>query len=139
MPIVRKRSQRTAAAFGLLLLVALPGISHADASATLSMSPDQCIALNQGQTCYQTIVAKWQVADHGDYCLFEQQQSEPLACWHDTNRGQAKILFESVETIQFDLRRKAPADNRRSLAQAEITVTWVYRKSKQKRSTWRLF
>ena len=108
-------------------------------SASLQMMPEQCIAHTQGQTCYQTIVATWQVAERGDYCLYEDAQTEPLACWQNRQQGKATILFESNQSIRFELRPKQADAEPAVLAQAEITVTWVYRKSKQKRTTWRLF
>jgi len=132
---------KTNVAFGLLFVFGCSlNYANAESIATLTMSPEQCIALNQGQTCYQTVVANWQVDKMGDYCLFEQKQSTPLACWKNRKSGQAKIIFESTETVTFDLRLK-PIKNisHETLVEADITVNWVYSNKKRKRSTWRLF
>ena len=102
----------------------------------LTMTPSSCVALNQGQLCYQTISVKWQVPLQAEYCLFQRPSIKPLACWNSSRSGKAELEFESAETVIYDLKLSGSTQ---AIAETEIEVTWVYSKRKRRRTSWRLF
>ena len=122
------------------LAVVLIQNAHADPTAEMDLSPERCIALNEGQTCYQTVTVTWQTDTAGDYCLMSEKMTLALVCWENSRQGKAKMEFASSETVTFRL-RLTDTDNQTTyvVAQADIIVTWVYSDTKRRRNSWRLF
>lgn len=102
----------------------------------LVAKPRRCVALRQGQTCYQRATLSWQTAEEGYYCLYSVGKKTPLSCWKDAKEGSFSLQFKASETQQFQLRH----GNKNSvLATTELTVAWVYENKKRGRASWRLF
>lgn len=102
---------------------------------SIKVSPKRCIALHQGQKCYQKIRLEWIVDRVGDYCLYQNNIEKPLSCWADSNSGKIKINFKSKSNTDFTL-----TDNQKNVvAQVTVRVAWVYAKKKKQAGGWRLF
>ena len=105
-------------------------------SIVFTATPDQCVALHKGQTCYQDVVFNWQTPDVGRFCLVLTQQQQQLVCWEGKAIQQLQYSFESDATTAFSLIR---AGKNTPIAEVKVVVTWVYKAPKQSKSGWRLF
>ncbi|MDN4501371.1 DUF3019 domain-containing protein [Alteromonadaceae bacterium BrNp21-10] len=123
----------------LLLITALliGFITHSHATTTrLSIMPQQCVSLYQGQSCYSQVKVTWQSGEKNDYCLYIENQSQPLKCWHNVTTGMLLHELNTSHNIRFILQVKG---QRIDIADSELTVSWVYQKKQKSRLTWRLF
>ncbi|USD37546.1 MULTISPECIES: DUF3019 domain-containing protein [Ferrimonas] len=107
-----------------------------DESVAFTATPERCIALHKGQTCYQEVQFRWQTPDSGQYCLVLNRNRRQLTCWNGNAMQQYQYNFEGEKTTTFSLIRD---DEARPLAEVKVVVTWVYKAPKQSRSGWRLF
>lgn len=121
----------------LLLLLTINAIANAaDIQATMNVSPEQCVAMRQGQTCYVSVQLSWQVDTPGDYCVYGAGQAKALNCWQNSTMGELKKSFNSKVNLEFSLRRQ---NDSASLASAEVKMAWVHKKKGQARTSWRIF
>lgn len=111
---------------------------HRDSAATLQLtsSPARCVALRQGQICYQKVEFTWQSTRSGDFCIIDASQNTPLQCWVQSISGQFNYDFQSSHSRNYVIREK---NTDIDLAQHSISVAWVYRSSKRPKASWRLF
>lgn len=125
--------------YGLLLVASLLGCHAAsaqDSAVTLSASPDNCVSLRKGQTCYQRVTLRWQAAITDDYCLNSSVHNRPLKCWDQARAGSASHHLKVTEDTTFSVVLK---HDPQILASATVTVSWVYRSRSTRRRSWRLF
>lgn len=121
----------------LVLLLAIHTIANAtDIEATMGVSPEQCVAMRQGQACYVSVRLTWQVDTPGNYCLYVQGKAKALNCWENTSIGEMKQSFNSKVNLEFTLRRQNDSS---SLASAIVKMAWVHKKKGQARTSWRIF
>jgi hypothetical protein len=104
-------------------------------AATLRLSPNQCIAISQGKTCYVDVELMWQTRVKSGYCLYSSQSEQALLCWKKQNKGQYKNEISSSQNVQFLL--KDHQNN--TLATTELKIAWIYKKNARSRSNWRMF
>jgi len=102
----------------------------------LHVTPERCVALRQGQTCYQEVTFTWRQSQKGNYCLVELSTMQVLQCWQQVNSGKFEWDFQSSESREFALRNQDTTEN---LAASRITVSWVFKSSKRPKSSWKLF
>ncbi|MEO2279040.1 DUF3019 domain-containing protein [Pseudoalteromonas pernae] len=102
---------------------------------TLLSTPNTCVALRQGRTCYSDITFNWQVNSEDRYCIRRANNSKPLHCWERTLRGEISIDFASATAQSYELFH---VTTQQVLARSEVKVQWVYT-SKQRKRRWRLF
>ncbi len=107
----------------------------AENNTVLTSTPDRCISLHKGQTCYQKVSLKWQSLIATDYCLFQEGLNTPLKCWSDSTTGELSMDFQSENKLSFILSKMGSQSIE---ASTSVTVFWVY-KSKRKSRGWRLF
>lgn len=119
----------------LLSLAAVHVVAEPD-EAQLQIKPARCIALHEGQVCYQTLTVTWRARVEDTYCLFQQDNKVPIQCWENTATGKATLELESSSSRQFFLQRKR--DNK-NLAEFTVEVAWVYDASTHRESHWRIF
>ena len=122
-----------------VLLVACASAAGAEESpvtAELALSPNQCIALHQGQKCYVDIEVSWVAQRQADYCLFSSQQQRPLMCWSDKATGSFKQEVIALKNVSFRLRQTG---REKILGSGELEMAWVYKKNSRARSSWRMF
>jgi hypothetical protein len=105
-------------------------------SVGLHVTPERCVALRQGQTCYQEVTFNWRQSQKGNYCLVELSTKHVLQCWQQVNSGMFAWDFQSNESREFALRGQDQTEN---LAATHITVSWVFKSSKRPKSSWKLF
>lgn len=124
----------TKSVFPLLIagLLAIPSASASDTS--LRVTPDKCVALRKGQTCYQTIRIKFIASAIGDYCLKQVGQPAPLQCWTQINKAEYRYSLASNQVVEFEV----TDTDLSTIATARVTIAWVYKQSRS-RSRWRLF
>jgi len=126
--------------FCLILLPALVSAqedSFKRATITIiNVSPEQCVALNKGQVCYQTVTLKWEASTVADYCVHSSQDIEPLACWQNQHEGLLTREIASQDSVVFSL-NKTPSNEK--LADVTMRVAWVYEQKRRKIIAWRLF
>ncbi len=114
-----------------------PMTTHANQPANqLEVSPSQCVAMRQGQTCYVDVIIKWQASKIGDYCLHASTTSKPLQCWQQTQSAKLSQEMTSKENITFTLQAK---HSETILAKGSLAMAWVYDKKSRKNVSWRMF
>lgn len=102
----------------------------------IEIEPNQCISVHQGEKCYVDISLNWQTKQSGNYCLFSSQQQQPLICWQNSLTGHFEQEMSANENVVFYLKAQYGTD---VLAQKELKMAWVYKKSVRARTSWRLF
>jgi hypothetical protein len=111
-------------------------LAASDSEAGLTLSPNQCVAVNQGSKCFVDVKITWKTVMANDYCLFSSQQKKPLYCWRNTNQGKFEQEFVSSSNIIFYLKQK---DVDTTLMKDELEIVWVYKKNSRSPSSWRMF
>ncbi len=107
-----------------------------DVEPKLTIVPEQCVALLQGQACYVTVELNWQTPVTGDYCLYSSLNTHPIRCWRDKRMGRLKQEFVSKNNIEFFLQKSSSKEN---IANIEIKMAWVHKKKGRPRTSWRMF
>lgn len=105
------------------------------ANEALLSTPNTCVALRQGRTCYSDITFSWQVSNTDRYCIRQVNIRKPLHCWERSLNGDVNIEFASSSAQTYELLH---VTTQTVLARSEVKVQWVYT-SKQKKRRWRLF
>lgn len=129
--------------FGVCLMVLLLTSSNIWAADTapaqpalLQPKPNRCIALHQGQVCYQDIVLSWQVDHASEYCLYQQHAEQPLHCWQAVTSGQYRYAFASDSSVKLQL---VNVQTKALVAETLVEVAWVYKANTRRKTHWRLF
>jgi hypothetical protein len=124
----------------LLLALTCLGLLSFEARAAdavgFTAQPDRCIALHQGQVCYQRVEFRWNTPADGDYCLHQLGLPDAVTCWSGGGLASYNMDFASSESLVYELRAR---DQRQLLAQVTVEVAWVYRSTRKSFSRWRLF
>ncbi len=121
----------------LMLLLVISSVANAtDIQASMKVSPEQCVAMRQGQACYVSVELSWQVDTPGNYCLYTAGESKALNCWINSSVGEMKKSFDSKVNLEFSLRRQ---NESLSVATAVVKMAWVHKKKGQPRKSWRIF
>lgn len=129
----------------LLLVAPMQAYAQGDASAAtisspvtaqLQLKPGRCVALHQGQVCYQRVQLEWRAAQAGHYCLYQKSADQPLHCWQNVSAGEYVYAFASDTSVQLQL---LDAQTQALVAQAELEVAWVYKANTRRKTQWRLF
>lgn len=102
----------------------------------LQLKPNRCVALHQGQVCYQDVQLHWSTPQAGHYCLYQQNIAQPLHCWQSVNAGEYRYEFASNASVQLQL---VDAQTKMVIAQAGVEVAWVYKANTRRQTHWRLF
>lgn len=121
------------------LSAALTEKAFAETTAQLSLKPERCVALNEGQTCYQNVTVNWQSRVPANYCLFEESSKTPIVCWENAIEGEVKVEFASETNQTYRLYLSKTPTKKDLAAETEMVVTWVYSDTKKRRNRWRLF
>lgn len=104
--------------------------------ANFSVKPRKCVALHQGQTCYQKLKFNWKIPQQGEFCLHLVSQTQPLVCWRSGERTRFEYEFKSTRGERFQIRSKNSLSH---IAELEVITAWVYKSKKRKTGSWRLF
>ncbi len=96
-------------------------------------TPEQCVALHPGRTCYATIKLTWQTNTIGNFCVYREKN--PLQCWQDSNQGTMSYIFESDQNITFTLKDQ---QQKEVIINTEVKVSWVHKATPRTRR-WRIF
>lgn len=102
----------------------------------LTVSPEKCVAMQQGQTCYMTVELFWQAEVQANYCLYSSLKPQPLQCWNNSRTGEMTKEFSTKENLVFFLQIQ---DQHINLASAKVKMAWVHKKKGKPRMSWRLF
>ncbi|MDP5215100.1 DUF3019 domain-containing protein [Pseudoalteromonas tunicata] len=104
--------------------------------ATMTLNPEQCIAMQQGQDCYVTVEINWQSAALLDVCLYANHTQQALFCWQNAQQGAFKQELKTNQNVDFALRSN---NNSTPLATSQLKIAWVHKKKGKPRLSWRLF
>lgn len=102
----------------------------------MRLRPQRCVALHQGQQCYQSLRITWQSMQLRDLCLFVDEVEQPLVCWQAAAQGEFRYEFEGDRSLTFRLQDE---DSTAPVAEAELEVAWVYSRNTRRKSHWRIF
>lgn len=105
-------------------------------SLLLTATPDRCVALRKGQTCYQQVDIQWQSPQAGKYCLSNITTNKVIKCWTDAKQGSYSFDFQADVSHQYALTQN---DSGIHLATVQITLAWVYKSRERPKARWRLF
>jgi len=131
----------------ILLLLSMKVYAKESSSlAKLTLTPDQCISLHQGQQCSVTVDFSWQVARAGKYCLFSSLQKNKLTCWLMEKNARFKQELVIDNDVTFTLRAMGEGigngndiENGEVIVSAVLELAWVHKKSRRSHSAWRVF
>lgn len=127
------------AGFVLIILLTVSTFSLAqealDETITLTATPNNCVTLRQGRTCYAQVMIAWQSKMKGNFCLRQKATGKTLKCWRESNKGQWTFEFQANETTDYQL---VSVDKIEIIAKTSINVSWVHKTTPRKRR-WRLF
>ncbi|MDO6427156.1 DUF3019 domain-containing protein [Thalassotalea sp. 1_MG-2023] len=127
------------AGFVLIILLTVSTYSLAqealDESITLTATPNNCVTLRQGRTCYAQVIIAWQSNVKGDYCLRHKTTGKSMKCWQKSQKGQWTFEFQGSETTDYQL---VSLNKIKVIAKTSINVSWVHKTTPRKRR-WRLF
>jgi hypothetical protein len=102
----------------------------------LNVNPERCVALRQGQICYQEIKFTWQALTPARLCLYDEESTTPIKCWKGKNKGSYSMDFQSSTSRSYILKNE---DSKEKIAATKFIVAWVYGNKKRRRTSWRLF
>jgi hypothetical protein len=102
----------------------------------LQSKPNRCVALHQGQVCYQSVQLLWRAEQAGDYCIFQAQAQQPLHCWQSAAEGEYTYAFASETPVQLHL---VNSRTNTRIAETTVEVAWVYKTSSRRKTHWRIF
>ena len=102
----------------------------------LIISPQQCVAMRQGQKCYVDVTIDWQAKVVGNYCLHASTASEPLQCWQQQQGAKFSQEMVAKQDIIFTLQGKQSA---KVLVKGSLAMAWVYDKKSRRNVSWRMF
>jgi hypothetical protein len=102
----------------------------------LQLKPSRCVALHQGQVCYQKILLTWSANQLGNYCLYQEHNELPIYCWKNVMGGQYQYDFASDTSAQLLLLN---LQTKTVVATAALEVAWVYKANTRRKTHWRLF
>ena len=102
----------------------------------LQIKPANCVALREGQVCYQTLIINWQASTVDNYCLYQQGNSTALMCWSNLMEGSGIYEFSGKNSTEFILVRKRDTH---TIAKFTLEVAWVYDANSHRESHWRIF
>ena len=100
------------------------------------LSPSQCVAVRQGNTCYADVNIQWKSETNQNYCLYKAGDKTPIKCWNNVSQGQWVKEVQTKVDLEFLLKRK---DSNQVIARTTLEVAWVYKKSLKRTSSWRMF
>ena len=134
--------------FLLILIIGIRDISAEESSLNMivmEIKPQTCVSLHEGQACFTKVIVNWQADLVNDYCLYSTQSSEPIICWEKANEGSVEFELNTENNINFmlaqtpDTRYMLTQKPYAIIAEAKLTVSWVYKKKKKSSLSWRLF
>ncbi len=130
-------AHRILVAFITILLAPLaPGVRAANGDAGFTVQPDKCIALHQGQVCYQDLEFNWQTPAGAEYCLYEVPKLEAVVCWDGDQMRSHNLEFASAANTLYQIRTMGSDV---VISEVAVEVAWVYRANRKSFSRWRLF
>lgn len=137
LALIRRAQYQLKNIFLMMLLVPLSFVTYAsDIKALMNISPEQCVAMSQGQSCYVAVELTWQVDVPGDYCLYSSAQENSLRCWSNVSEGQFTQAFNTKVNLTFHLKQQNATQ---PLVTSVVKMAWVHKKKGQPRTSWRLF
>lgn len=110
------------------------GAASAEA-ASLLLTPRRCVALHQGQVCYQRVQISWSSFTAADYCIYQATRQEPLHCWRGQIQGTFEFEFASDTSLVLQLKNS----QQEVIAESSMEVAWVYKANTRRKTHWRLF
>jgi hypothetical protein len=112
-----------------------PPVSTTAETVSLLLTPRRCVALHQGQICYQRVQVSWSSVTSGDYCVYQETQVQPLHCWQGQTQGRFEFEFASDASLLLQLK-----DARQEVVgESSMEVAWVYKANTRRKTHWRLF
>lgn len=72
----------------------------------LNLQPRLCVLTSSEAQCDQRVVAQWRSVSNNPYslCLYQQHQSQPLACWDQVALGTAELHQVLRQSTAFILK-----------------------------------
>lgn len=114
-------------------------VLDAKESITMTLSPQQCVALHEGQQCFAEISISWASPIAKNYCLYSSQSAKPITCWNNSDQGAVEYNLETSKNVQFIMMQVLTNQPNKLVAESELQVSWVYKKKQKSRLSWRLF
>lgn len=134
--MIKRLHRVTSAGIFLFIAHAVQADNAGAETAQLQLKPNRCVALHQGQVCYQKIQLSWNTPQAGNYCLYQQHTETPVFCWQGVIAGQYQYEFASDTSVQLQL---VNVQTKTPVATAALEVAWVYKANTRRKTHWRLF
>lgn len=138
--LIKNSIKHVVVAFILLLLSMMVYSNETSSLPKLTLKPNQCVSLRQGQQCFVTVDISWQVSNAGEYCLYSSLQNNKLNCWTMKKSGNFKQELVIEKDVTFTLKSMGDGiSNDKVVASALLELAWVHKKSRLSHSAWRVF
>lgn len=70
----------------------------------LTLKPKVCVLSSNEETCYDEINIAWQSQEALSICLYQKEQTNPIACWQNANYGSHTMALNTGTSLAFLLR-----------------------------------
>lgn len=70
----------------------------------LTLKPKVCVLSSNEETCYDEINIAWQSQEALSICLYQKEQTNPIACWQNANYGSHTMALSTGTSLAFLLR-----------------------------------
>ena len=117
--------------------------SNSGLVASMVASPNACQLPQLEELCEMTFHIIWESPETANYCLYDDDEDEPLACWSNTNRGSATLEFSGhileEYKLYFLLNNKTKVTVTTVTVPISGTLKQKQRAQRRRRGFWRMF
>ena len=111
--------------------------------ASMVASPTACHLPQLEELCEMTFHIIWESPETADYCLYDDNEDEPLACWSNTNRGSATLEFSGHILEEYKLYFLLNNQTKVTVTTVTVPITGTIkqkqRAQRRRRGFWRMF
>ena len=111
--------------------------------ASIVASPNACTLEPLEEVCEMTFHVIWDTPEEGNYCLFEDNEDEPLKCWIETNRGSVELEFSGHILEEYKMYLLLNSKTEITVATVTVPISGTLkqrqRAQRRRRGFWRMF
>ncbi len=103
-----------------------------------SLKPRLCVLAETETQCRDRLVVEWKSlqAENMSLCLYQEQASEPLFCWQQSQFGRTELTATLAKTTAFELR----SEQQQLLAREVFEVIYTQKNPRRaRRNPWSFF
>jgi hypothetical protein len=112
--------------------------TEASSEINFSLKPNLCVLSDTESQCRDQFIAEWNATGSAilSLCLYQEQQEQPLRCWHDTSSGQVEFSLSLGKTTAFELR---DLTTQKLFSRKIFEVVYTQKFKRSRRNPWSFF